>query len=311
MKKYFTVSFQCLGSVSCSNIAHAESAAEVESYYSKRYSWVSVSECSESDLETARLKGMPVVEVETTAETVTEFTEIKKEVIVDSETAAEQKRFYIENGFFPTWAEEHRQHSDNGLKEYSTGLRWEQYTNGTISREKAVELATRRAVRAIEKQTAEKLATLDRVAAAPELAFCSVSVEWVRSSTWGYNPHAEAHTNNGTFCGSASGYGYDKESAAIADAFNRSDSVLKALFTLKENGLRAGQTDESRTTCTGRTNGTICGYGAGYGAIPYFEGGVGSSCFWSILEKCGYTVHASHGKHSDFYQIEKETLIND
>lgn len=305
MKKYFTVSFKYSESVFCTNIAHAETAEAVKAHYSK-YEWVSVSECSEYELETATRKGMPVVEIETEPETVIEFTEIKKEVTADSETAAEQKRFYIENGFFPTWAEEHCQHSDNGLKEYSTALRWEQYTNGTISREKAVELATRRAVRAIEKKTAAKLATLDRVAAAPDLSFCSVSVEWVRSSTWGYNPHAEAHTNNGTFYGSASGYGYDKESAAIADAFNRSDSVLKALFTLKEKGLRAGQNDECKTACTGRNNTPICGYGAGYDAIPYFEGGVGSSCFWSILKKCGYTVHANHGKHSDFYQIEKE-----
>lgn len=127
----------------------------------------------------------------------------------------------------------------------------------------------------------------------------------MRSRTWGNNPHAEARTNAGTFSGTASGCGYDKESTAIAEALNQCDSVLKVLYTLKENGLRAGLSDKSKTAACGRSNGDICGYGAGYGAIPYFEGGVGSSCFWSILKKCGFSTSCHHGKHSDFYSVEK------
>ena len=234
-----------------------------------------------------------------------EFTEIKKAVKEDAEQTAENRRFFILNGYMPTWAEEHRTDPDRGLKANSTETRWKQYQAGTISREKAVELATKRATNEIEKKTAAKLAKLDRVANAPDLTFVSVSVDWVRSRTWGYNPHVEARTNTGTYYGTASGCGYDKESAAIADAFNKCDSVLKALYTLKEEGLRAGLSDKSKTAACGRSNGDICGYGAGYGAIPYFEGGVGSSCFWSILKKCGFSVTCHHGKHSDFYSIEK------
>ena len=113
-------------------------------------------------------------------------------------------------------------------------------------------------------------------------------------------------TNAGTFTGTASGCGYDKESAAIAEALNQCDSVLQLLYTYKENALAAGESDESKTASCGRSNCSIIGYGAGYGAIPYFEGGVGSSCFWSILKKCGFTVTGHHGTHSDFYTIEKE-----
>ena len=35
MKKYYKVSFQYSESVYCANIAHAETAADVEAYYSK------------------------------------------------------------------------------------------------------------------------------------------------------------------------------------------------------------------------------------------------------------------------------------
>lgn len=313
MKKYFTVSLKYSESVYCSNIAHAETAEAVKAYYSK-YEWVDIREAEAHEIETARRKGMPIVEIEAPEpitedkeeNTVKEFTEIKKAVKEDAEQTAENRRFFILNGYMPTWAEEHHGDLDRGLKQYSTARRWEQYKVGEITREKAVELATKRALKEIEKDTAAKLARLDRVAAAPDLTFISISVDWVRSRTWGYNPHAEARTNTGVFTGTASGCGYDKESAAIADALNQCDSVLKALYTLKEEGLRAGLSDKSKTAACGRSNGDICGYGAGYGAIPYFEGGVGASCFWSILKKCGFSTSCHHGKHSDFYSVSKE-----
>lgn len=235
-----------------------------------------------------------------------EFAMIEKRITEEAERNTADTVFYIENGYFPTWAEEHRTDPDRGLKANSTETRWNQYQAGIISREKAVELATKRATKQIEKKTAAKLAKLDRVANAPDLIFISVSVEWVRSRTWGYNPHVEVRTNTGTYTGTASGCGYDKESAAIADAFNKCDSILKALYQLKENGLRAGKTDESKTASCGRSNGDICGYGAGYGAMPYFEGGVGASCFWSILKNCGFSTSCHYAKHSNFYSIEKE-----
>lgn len=113
--------------------------------------------------------------------------------------------------------------------------------------------------------------------------------------------------------GAASGCNYDKESAAIAEALNQSPAVLKVLYTLKEKGLK-------RLSAQGRalnpfhpqpiredrrSSNSICGKGAGYGVLPYFEGGVGSSCFWSILEKCGYSCrNTASGKRFDDYSVE-------
>ena len=47
----------------------------------------------------------------------------------------------------------------------------------------------------------------------------------------------------------------------------------------------------------------IIGYGSGYFVLPYFEGGVGSNCFWEILKKGGFKTISNHGKHEDFYNI--------
>lgn len=63
MKKYFNVSFQYSNNAYCTNIAHAESVEDVERHYSK-YGWVDVSDSTDYDIETARKKGMPVVEIE-------------------------------------------------------------------------------------------------------------------------------------------------------------------------------------------------------------------------------------------------------
>ncbi|MBR2644893.1 MAG: hypothetical protein IKD54_06340 [Clostridia bacterium] len=55
------------------------------------------------------------------------------------------------------------------------------------------------------------------------------------------------------------------------------------------------------------SNGNLIGYGSGYGAIPYYEGGVGVGCFLRILEKAGYkiVVRDESAAHSDYYYIEK------
>ena len=63
MKKYYKVSFQYSESVYCANIAHAETAADVEAYYSK-YAWYSVKKAAAYEVEEATRKGMPIIEIE-------------------------------------------------------------------------------------------------------------------------------------------------------------------------------------------------------------------------------------------------------
>ena len=45
-----------------------------------------------------------------------EFTMIEKRITEEAEKNTAATVFYIENGYFPTWAEEHRTDPDRGLK---------------------------------------------------------------------------------------------------------------------------------------------------------------------------------------------------
>ena len=123
--------------------------------------------------------------------------------------------------------------------------------------------------------------------------YINISVEWHKSRTWGNCPRVEVRTNDGYYTGSASGCGYDKESAAVAQALNQSASVLKALYDMKEQNIEKHSHD-------------VLGYGSGYGIRPYFEGGVGISCFRSIFERLGYKWECTgSGKTFDVYKVSR------
>jgi len=214
---------------------------------------------------------------------------------------------YIRLGWFPSWAAEHHDNPDRGLKQYSTPRRWEQYQAGEITREKAVELAERRAAKEIEKSRAAKLEQLEAAAIAPRMSSASVCVTWAKSRTWGANPTAELlNVGDRRTVGHASGCGYDKESAAVAEAMNANPAALRVLYELGESALARGDSPRSKSACSGYHWGGCIGYGAGYDVLPYWEGGVGVSCFWSILKTAGYSVRcAGSGKMFDCYTIER------
>lgn len=124
----------------------------------------------------------------------------------------------------------------------------------------------------------------------------TINVDWVKNRTWGYNPHATIYTNNGDITeGRASGCGYDKESTAIAEALNKNNDILKLLYIAKNKKMTAKKTNSH----------DLLGYGSGYGALPYFEGGVGASSLLNIFRKLGYSISEHHTEKSDFYTITK------
>ena len=50
----------------------------------------------------------------------------------------------------------------------------------------------------------------------------------------------------------------------------------------------------------------LFGYGAGYGILPYFEGGVGVSCYPKIFEKIGFNFRQTgNGKMYDSFEVTK------
>ncbi len=243
------------------------------------------------------------------------FENLKNRIEAEAAEAKKNARFYIKVGYYPTWSEEHRNPGDEGIKRYCTAARWDAYQAGKISREKIVELTIKRMEKQEDKHAAAKLEKLEAAAAAPGLENVSISVEWKRSSTWGYNPTATVTIHAGNtweqYTGTASGCGYDKRTAAIGAALNQSASIKKMLYTAKENALATMEPEKIEAAKKGyvfgsESNRDFIHYGAGYGVLPYFEGGVGISSFKGVFEACGYKCTADNGtKYTDFYHFEK------
>lgn len=233
------------------------------------------------------------------------FEMLKKRLEEEKAQKEAAARFYIENGYCETWTEENKRKSDNGIERESTATRWKQYKNGDINREKAVELATKRALKDIEKRHLRDLSRLQGAAEAEEAKTIAITVEWRKSATWGYNPTATATINGKSYLsctGTASGCGYDKLTAAVANALNQLVSIRKMLYTAKEKALCENYPPLEQL----ERNGIFINYGAGYGVLPYFEGGVGMASFYGVFEKCGYkcTVY-NETRTTNFYYFEK------
>lgn len=73
--------------------------------------------------------------------------------------------------------------------------------------------------------------------------------------------------------GPTGGYGYDKESTAMAGCFNKSPEFLKILM-------------DARARKKTLPYGVSLANGRPY--LPYYDGGVGAECFSSVLKAMGY-----------------------
>ena len=87
-----------------------------------------------------------------------------------------------------------------------------------------------------EKKRAAALAWLERCNNAAPLDLVLIRVEWVKNRTWGNNPRAAVSVYNTDgnaehLNGSASGCGYDKESAAIDHALT--ESIIFSRFLIE------------------------------------------------------------------------------
>ena len=150
--------------------------------------------------------------------------------------------------------------------------------------EKIIKKHTRRA----KKATAERLQKLAEVEAAELPQVINISVEWHRSSVWGYNPAAEISAERCRTYGKASGCGYDKESAAVASALNAIPEALKIIYKYVDEG-------------------GALPYGARvWAGLPSFAGGAGIGCYRLIFEACGYEWRqVGSGKLFNCYTIER------
>lgn len=129
----------------------------------------------------------------------------------------------------------------------------------------------------------------------------TINIEWKKSRTWGSNPRCEAEVRykDGDYSRSpvytASGCGYDKESTVIADVFN---DYLKYKLYQKINLLQT-----KKVNANGEPNPKYP-YGLReWEGKCYYEGGIGTSCYYRIAEFIGGKFeHISEGKTFDVYK---------
>ena len=171
------------------------------------------------------------------------------------------------------------------------------YHMGELTEKQAKELVKNKIIKEYEKTQEKNIKKVNTIKEANEnVNNINISINWVKNKTWGYNPHATITDDLGNITeGRASGCGYDKESASIAEALNKNSDILKLLYIAKNKKM----------TFKNNNNHDLLGYGSGYGVLPYFEGGVGVSSLMNIFRKLGYNVTEYHTNASDFYTITK------
>lgn len=181
------------------------------------------------------------------------------------------------------------------LKELLTNTIINKININNITLEEVKAKATKKAEQKTKKQIEKFCEKCDKIAQAEDITEIIIKIEWVRSSIWGYNPHAEVWARGYT-TGTASGCGYDKRSAAVANAFNKNHNILKLLYTAQEKNLRSKAPLPMREAL---------GYGSGY-MVPYFEGGVGYSSFEHIFQGLGFSTTWGEGKTWDYMTITRK-----
>lgn len=130
----------------------------------------------------------------------------------------------------------------------------------------------------------------DAILTMSDISELRIDVEWKKSRWWGNCPRAEWRCwfKDGSFMSGseyASGCGYDKLSQVVADAFNR---VAKGMAWRKRNSRKKAPYGISHV-----------GSGADKGWLPYFEGGIGSNCYYAIAKFLGGKMAWDEGRTWD------------
>lgn len=152
---------------------------------------------------------------------------------------------------------------------------------------------TKRKAREEAKNSARRYETIRAAEEAHDARHFDIVVEWKKSRTWGANPHATITGDRVRTFGSASGCGYDKQSAAIAQAMNDNPEIMRVLCLYAETG--AAFPYSVRT----------------FAGVPFVDGGCGVECFTAVFDACGYSFRCvGSGDWFDCYTIEKKDGAN-
>ena len=191
------------------------------------------------------------------------------------------------------------------LKEYKSGYFMHDLTKNkrnnfsNIKFETLINFLCRKLTREATKERTNMLNKITVVENTPDFLQGTLTIEWKKSKTWGLNPICKGKfkTTDGykyTESGNISGCGYCKASTSTAHALNASSSILKLLYSMKNDNID-------------KYNNDLFGYGSSnYRFLPAFEGGVGVDCHESIFNKLGFKwQNIASGKNFDVYSITR------
>ena len=133
-----------------------------------------------------------------------------------------------------------------------------------------------------------------------------IEVTWKKSQTWGANPIAAVWAD--FYLGesrSVGGCGFDKESTAIAEPFNRSKQMAKIAIIAKFVDIKYKNMGWKEKHEKGIFT---YSYGVRFSIFNnngiYWEGGVGASSFMNCIKTAGYKMDTEfHPKYSDCYSL--------
>ena len=169
----------------------------------------------------------------------------------------------------------------NTLNFYTTNLRQEQYKEGKISMDKFKACAKTKMLKETKKQLDKELKELEKIENNHKLFDTLYIQVQSKKTSLGYQFKAilsdTTEKIEGKYTG---GWGYDKLSSAISEVLNEYLPLKELLYNYKEKYLFENKLIQA-------DNRNIFGYGSGYGILPYFEGGVGTSCYYKILDTIG------------------------
>lgn len=150
------------------------------------------------------------------------------------------------------------------------------------------------------KKDLEKITAVEKVEIPERL---EIWIEWKKSKVWGGNPQATIKTGSGVYRATATGCGYDKESAAVGQVLNACPESLAILYSAKDTAKgKDANTPDNAIFGYNPRGGSIGGY-----PVPsYRENGAGIDAFKALFVKLGYrlTTHTENG--ATLWEIEKK-----
>ena len=173
-------------------------------------------------------------------------------------------------------------------KELAKQFPW--LTEGEIGYEISAVMPTYKTERGFINHLARMNERNKNIFSVPDIKTLRVDIEWKKSRTWGFCPHAEwdCWFADGTYMHgntSASGYGYDKHSQVLANIFNE---VAKGMAWRKRMSRKKAPYGLERVGKDKKKDWP-----------PYYEGGIGAECYKAIGAYLGGKTEHHEGKTWD------------